>query len=387
MSPVRALWRALRRYFARRTARRLVARALPRGLPAAPLALPKRARAGPDRAPGPLEFPALHFFAQGLRGQAPRLLLRLSALPPIRADLSAVRALPAPRTLSRKVQLPALFRLASPLAPRPELPRLLQLAPRRSLLEPPMSAVRPTRLRLPGLPLDRAQRDLGVARPDRFRLDQAFTLPPERDPALTDRRPPTPERRVQPRTPLARAPLSRYRPRAFRLDPQTSQPANEGIIPLERNSPEYRWIPPAFRALYLDPRWMQQNRFAFFGPLQSEWFVRWWDEHARKPPGARPAVDYVQPEELHWLMEVCKEQMLIRRDVKKDEQPPQEQEFFFVEEGVHILQAEPPDLASLAPQIDWVEPARPVPTVDLDAKPVQEVYVQWRTLLGALEER
>ena len=228
-----------------------------------------------------------------------------------------------------------------------------------------------------------------MARPGRLRLDDAFTLPPERDPTVTafDRLSPAPQRRVRPRTPLARAPLSRLALRAFRLDPRTGAPANEGIIALERSSPEYWWIPAAIRAAVLDPRWMQRNRFRFLGPTTSEWFVIWWDQHSRKKPGARTALDYVQPDGLYWMMKECKEQMLIRRDVKKDEQPPPEHEFFYVEQGVAIFQAEPPAIVELVPAKTWVELARLEYAVDLESRPAQEAYIQWRTLVGALEER
>ncbi len=381
MSPLRALGRALQRFFARRRAQRLTAQALPRGLPKALLGGPAHAE------PGPLDYPALPLFAQTLRGRAPRRLLRLSALPPERPDLLAGRVLPALRLeLTRAPKLPAQLQLAALLAPRAELPTLRPLAA-RVLPAQRSSLSRP--LHTPKLLLDRPRRDLGAARPDRLRLDVALTLPPERDPTVTtfDRAPLAPEHHAGPRTPLARAPLTCLALRAFRLDPQTGQIANQCILPLERNSPEYWWVPAAFRALYLDPRWMEQNRLRFLGPTQTEWFVLWWEQIARKKPGARTAIDYLQPDGIYWLMQECKEQLLIRRDVKKDEQPPKEQEFFYIEEGVAIFQAEPPEMVALIPAVSWVEKARLAPTVDLDANPAREAYLQWRTLVGALEER
>jgi len=59
---------------------------------------------------------------------------------------------------------------------------------------------------------------------------------------------PPPERRVRPRTPIARAPLPRFSPRKFRLDAQGA-PANETIVAIDRVR-ELTWLSPGFRRQY-----------------------------------------------------------------------------------------------------------------------------------------
>src|SRR5207247_1488909 len=97
--------------------------------------------------------------------------------------------------------------------------------------------------------------------------------PTEVDPLriATDAPPPAKERRVRPRTPIARAPVARLKPRNFRMDPRTGVPANEGILPLETRDTTGVWINPAMRREKVDLPWMAVERNRFLGPLQYEW--------------------------------------------------------------------------------------------------------------------
>jgi hypothetical protein len=213
-------------------------------------------------------------------------------------------------------------------------------------------------------------------------------MPVERDPlrVASDAPPPAKDRRVRPRTPLSRAPLHRLRARNFRVDPRTGQPANEGIVPVERRDTTYRWVLPAFRCEKVDLHWMAHERIKFLGPLQYEWFLMWWDAHEQRRPGAKEPYEYVLEPELDWALETVKEQMLIRRDVKKDENPPEEQQFYVVEMGHPIAALDTPPLPDLLPKTEWVRRAAALEPPPLD-RAAREAYLQWRTLVDALEER
>jgi len=352
LRPFRALAAALRRWRMRRAARKLLAANEPRGLP--PPAQPLRLAL---RVPRPLEphdaldYWTLPFGAQVVRGRGPSRLLRLSALPP----------------------------------PPQELTVLTELSPAR----PPLS-----RVRLPPLlhvyePLQSRVRDLGVARPAVFRLDGELRLPAEADPLRlpSDAPPPAPERRTRPRTPLARAPLHRVRPRNFRLDPRTGATQNEGILPLRPRDTSGGWVNPAFRREKVDAQWMASQRIAFLAPLQMEWFEMWWSQTQARNPGGRNPVDYDLPPELDWALDECKEQMLIRRDVRKDEHGPDlEQRFTYEEIGMVMADIEHHDLTRILPQKEWVDTAHPLPEIPFD-RGQREAYLLWRTLVGAMEER
>jgi hypothetical protein len=279
--------------------------------------------------------------------------------------------------------------------PAPQRP--FQLALRVWPLEPPpgefwtlpLGGQKPARLfRLSALPP--RVRDLGVARPAHFRLDGEWRLPPEVDPLrlASDAPPPAPVRRVRPRTPLPRAPVWRLRPRNFRIDGRTLQPANEGIMPLERRDSSLRWVRPAFRRQYLDTPWMAQERIGFLAPQQVEWFAMWWFQESRqKAPGGREPKTFGIDRELQGWMTKVKEQMLIRRDVKKDELPPGVPKLVAREIGLQIAShRRPEDLADLIPDKEWIAPVE-LPPPPLLASDVREVYLQWRTLVDALEER
>jgi hypothetical protein len=350
LRPFRALAAAVRRFFSRRAARKLVAQALPRGLlpaPERPLRLALRVAPAFEAPPG--EFWTLPLGAQAIRGRPPARLLRLAALPAPPRKLEVVRELPL-RALGTLVRLPALLRLVPP-------------------LETPV-------------------RDLGIARPSRFRLDADLRLPTEVDPLriAPDAPPPARPRRVRPRTPLARAPLDRLRPRSFRIDPRTLAPANEGIVPLKTRDPSYRWVVPGFRERFLDPRWMARESILFLGPMQGEWFSMWWDLYLDRRPGAKDPYPYDLSPELDAALEEVKEQMLIRRDVKKDETELEVPELFYLEVGHPIRAHEREPLSGLVPQKEWVEKAELLAPPELD-RAAREAYLQWRTLMGALEER
>lgn len=348
LRPFRALAAAIRRFFARRDARKLIAQQLPRGLLPAPFRLALRVPELLEAPPG--EFWTVPLGAQVVRGRPPAPLLRFAAMPPP-CHLEVARSPPEPRPLVRP----------------PLRPHLLRLVP------PPATRVR----------------DLGIARPALLRLDADLRLPPEVDPLrlAADAPSPAPARRVRPRAPLARAPVWRLRPRHFRLDPRTHQPGNEGIVPLERRDTSYRWVVPAFRRQYLDPPWMIRDHIAFLAPVTAEWFSMWWFQEFDRKPGAKDPHEQEQPEEIYWAMEHLKEQMLIRRDVKKDEEPPPEQKLAATSVGNPIATIEQVPLSALIPETEWIEIARPhlpPPTLPSAAR---EAYLQWRTLVDALDEK
>ena len=345
MSIFKSLVGVFRRFFGRRAARRLLAQNLPRGLPDRPLlpALPE------PRLPD--DAPALEFWTIAIGRRKSARLFRVVALP----------------------------------APPKRLDVLRELTPRP--LAPPLRL--PERLEIPA-PLESALADLGAARPRSLRLDDELRLPVEVDPLkLPADKAPTRTRRVRPRTPLGRAPINfRLRPRHFRLEENSLRPANEGIVPLEMRDTTYRWIPAAFRRRFLELHWMAQQRISFLGPLQYEWFQMWWDGQKREQPGAKEPHDYRRAEDLDWALEQVKEQMLIRRDVEKDESPPKGERMRTLDMGglpIRAHERKPP--SSFMPEKEWIEPAPlplPPPTV---APAAQEAYLQWRTLVDALEER
>ena len=351
LRPFRALAAALRRWLMRRAARRLLAAGMPRGLPAPPQPFRLALRVpGPLEPTSPLDYWTLPFGAQVVRGRGPARLLRLSALPP------------PPRKLDVLVELSVEQR---PLT-------RLRLPPRLRLLEPLQTRVQ----------------DLGVGRPALFRLDAELRLPAEVDPLRlpSDAPPPAPERRTRPRTPLARAPLHRVRPRNFRLDPRTGATQNEGILPQPRDT-SYWWVSPSLRREKIDLPWMAREHIAFLGPLQAEWFNLWWFQSHRRRSGGRDPREWAVPRELFWQMEECKEQMLIRRDAAKDEQGPDiDQELSVVAEVGPVMADIERDLAAMVPEKEWVDIDHGLPEIPFE-RGQREAVLLWRTLVGATEER
>lgn len=368
----RSLAAGWRRFWMRRAARKLLAEGLPRGfLPAA--AQPTRALSVPEARPGGTALPVLdtairepaswdtpagEFWTMPLgfrlvSGRPPTKLYRLAALPPPFRRIDIVRE-----------------------------PRLVE--PPRAPFVPPPQAMRPV------VPLRSAVLDLGVVRPRFFRLDAELRLPTEVDPLriAPDAPPPARPRRVRPRTPLARAPIWRYRPANFRIDPVSESPANYGIIPLERRDTSYRWLRAAFKRQYVDMPWMARQWVGFMGPFISEWFLLWFAQNFYRRPGGRLPRDIKIDENLWWTMQKCKEQMLLRRDVKKDEFGPEVPNLYQIEMGVPIdaLIIENA-LNELIPETEWVErQSLHVDPLPFDER-TREVYLQWRTLMSSLEER
>ena len=241
-------------------------------------------------------------------------------------------------------------------------------------------------LRLAALP--RALPEFSVVRPDRFRLDGDLRLPPERDAARTasdlplapSRRPP------RPREPLARAPISRVDPRAFRLDARELTLANEEGIPLEATSLEHAWLHPVLRRALIDPRPMASRRFWGTAPVAAEWFASWWAEHKSRRHGAGQPKMRRLPAQLDEWMEEVKEQMLIRRDVAKDKEPPTPARFKPNEAPRPIAAHAAPDVATLIPPKSWA--CGPLPWPEPPAASLQstDAYFEWRTLMNALSD-
>lgn len=182
--------------------------------------------------------------------------------------------------------------------------------------------------------------------------------------------------------------LDVVRPRTLRLDAEFS-PANEGVVPFARNDPAYRWLSPEFRRRFIDLPWMAQDRIRFLGPMHAEWFVLWWDQAVKENLGPRLPRHWDRPDEVDWAMDNCKEQMLIRRDVVKDEQGPPAAELSAPALGHPLLAWDTPPLPELVPPKEWVEMADPqalAPRLPPGRAP-REAYLRWRTLMDALGER
>jgi hypothetical protein len=188
--------------------------------------------------------------------------------------------------------------------------------------------------------------------------------------------------------PAAPPELDVVRPRKLRLDAEFS-PANEGIVPFAPKDPSYRWLSPDFRRRFIDLPWMAQDRIGFLGPIHAEWFVLWWDESVKENLGPRLPKDWERPEDVDWAMDNCKEQMLIRRDVVKDEQGPPAGELSAPELGHPLLAWDTPPLPELVPATAWVEIADPqalAPPLPPGRAP-RDAYLRWRTLMDSLAER
>ena len=250
---------------------------------------------------------------------------------------------------------------------------------------PPLAGRPPARLlRLSALPPPLAH--LEVVQPRKLRLDAEFRVPPEIEPPKVPSAPAQPLR-IRPRTPLARAPLHRLKPRNFRLDPRTHAPANESIVPAP-GDPAYRWISPEFRRHHLDLPWMARERVRFLGPIHSEWFLMWRDQTVKESLGPGEPDAWERPEEVDWALDECKEQMLIRRDVVKDEQPPAEQEMSAPQMEHPLAAWDPVPLPQLVPPKDWVQITDPralAPSLSVERQS-REAYLQWRTVMDALDE-
>ena len=433
LRPFQALWAAVRRLLLRRRVRQLRALGLKsaaeavRGLlpgprPSLPLAL---------RSPGPLEPPAgsteqwaLPLGAEAVRrpGSTPRLLLRLSALPPPLPPLGVLRParfgldadarpsaqqralspfLARPPRSDTLVFLEAIARHALP--PRPQVefgvarPRPFGLdqefAPARlaesaSLEHPALPVPRPLAVRTAPRMLE-----LGAALPARFGLDGDGRVASEREPLLLSSgraAPPRPGRWLRPRAPLAKAPLWRLRLQNFRIDPATGAPANEGIVASYAPPPRAGFLIPAFDREFCQARWMARSWILFLSALPVELFAWWWLIERLAKSGANLPVESIQPEDISYrVFHDNREQMLIRRDVVRDQEGPGLSTFEIYESKPQILEhASLKRLDQLIPKQEWVVKLSIAtePVFD-ESRPVFDAYVQWRTLVNGLEER
>lgn len=375
--PLRAFAAAIRRFLGRRQARRLRALLLPTAGQLVAGLLPASAALEPIvlalKIPGPLEpqensseFWSLPLGAAAIRapGSLPYRLLRLPALPAARIepgvlDLGAFGLREAPRARSL-------------LALQPHLAATATLAQRGPLL------------------LEETSPELGVARPDRFGLDEHGRFASERGvpPTAGDRPPPPrPGRHLRVRTPLSRAPLSRIDLRAYRLDRVSASFANEAIFDPPRKAAPAAWLQSWFHGRFVYLPWMARPRFYGLGLLRSELFALWWTQAVKKRPGARVPHEWEQPKEVAWAMDECKEQMLIRRDCVKDEQAPPEQEFSYEVLGPAIFARFSLEVEDFPPPIEYLEFFEMPPGGQEVEHPAAEAYLLWRTLLNGLEER
>ena len=237
--------------------------------------------------------------------------------------------------------------------------------------------------------LPRGVREIRLAalKPRHFRLDAQFRPPP-----ALDGHAPLPPRplRLLPRTPLARRPIHRLDQLELRLDRRSQARANEGLVPLLSAAPKYTFLRAPFRRRFLDLPWMARDRIAFLGPMRSEWFLLWWEKSVAERLGPGEPEEWERPDEVDWAMDVCKEQMLIRRDVPKHEQapPPSPATAPSLE---HPLAAwDPVPLPDLVPPKEWVEPADPrslAPKVPSAHDAPRDAYLRWRTLMDSLQDR
>jgi hypothetical protein len=83
-------------------------------------------------------------------------------------------------------------------------------------------------------------------------------------------------------------------------------------------------------------------------------------------------------------MERVKEQMLIRRDVAKDEQPPEPVQFEAPRGHSPISSHAPPDVPSLVPAKEWPVGQVPRPRSAMESNAADDAYLQWRVLMDAL---
>lgn len=183
------------------------------------------------------------------------------------------------------------------------------------------------------------------------------------------------------------AQLAVVQPRNFRLDPRTHSPANESIVPAAADA-GFRWISPEFRRRHLELPWMARDRVRFLGPMHAEWFLMRWDQTVKESLGPGEPDAWERPDEVDWALDECKEQMLIRRDVVKDEHPPAEQEMSAPQMEHPLVAWDPVPLPQLVPQREWVQTAdsRTLAPALSPERWSREAYLQWRTLIDALDE-
>jgi hypothetical protein len=152
--------------------------------------------------------------------------------------------------------------------------------------------------------------------------------------------------------------------------------------PPERRSIDHAWVLASLRREKIDLPWMARSRLLGLAPLAVEWFALWWEQTARAAPGAAAPRPWPVPEDLSWRLDQVKEQMLIRRDVVKDEEPPRDGAFQLSQSGPRIAIHAPPPVPDLVPAKEWVEVFR-MPFPPAPARPAREAYLEWRTVIDA----
>jgi hypothetical protein len=231
--------------------------------------------------------------------------------------------------------------------------------------------------------------ELSVVRPDRLRIDEELRVAAERGAPATaaDAPPPAPVRvPPRPRTPLPRAPLSRVDPRAFRLDGKGFRFASEEPVATPIGAVDNVWLHPALRRALLGPPRIVSRRRLGMSPFAAEWFALWWAQHKSARHGAGEPKQRRTPRALAEWMEEVKEQMLIRRDVVKDEAPPPKPRLQRNEAPRAIAAHAPPDVAGLVPPKTWIEPVPPWPEPPPPSLQSAEAYSEWRTFVDALAD-
>lgn len=181
-----------------------------------------------------------------------------------------------------------------------------------------------------------------------------------------------------------RAPASLIDPRAFRLDARELTWANEDGIRPSLLVFDQTWLLPTFRRDVVDLPWMASQRIWGLAPLQAEWFATWWWQHKVRHDEPHGPRDFETPPDLPELMQRVKEQMLIRRDVAKDEQPPDPAPFEKAESQPPISSHAPPNVSELVPPKEW--PAGQILRAHSAMQPsaTDDAYLRWRVLMDAL---
>jgi len=181
-----------------------------------------------------------------------------------------------------------------------------------------------------------------------------------------------------------RAPVSLIDPRAFRLDARELTWANEDGIRSTVLVFDQTWLRPSFRRDIVDLPWMASQRIWGLAPLPVEWFATWWWQHKARHDEPHGPRDFETPPDLPELMQRVKEQMLIRRDVAKDEQPPDPARFEVPQARPPISSHAPPNVTDLVPPKEWPVGQVPRARSAMQQSATDDAYLQWRVLMDAL---